>query len=236
MLRLTRQQVRDIDRISIEEFHVPGIVLMENAARNLADVACQMLNDDCLGEVVIVCGGGNNGGDGLALARHLHNRGADVSILLTADPAKYKGEAKINFDIVQAMKLPITGADPPTIEVRRPLLLVDAIFGTGLIKPPRDPFASLVRAIQETGAPVLSVDIPSGLDADTGIPLGPAAVHARRTVTFVAEKTGFASPHAAEYLGEVIVAEIGCPAEAIECVTRGAAERLTACRIISSPR
>src|SRR5690348_3577057 len=89
MLHLTRAQVREIDRRSIEEYHIPGIVLMENAARAAAEVACDMLDGECVGEVLILCGGGNNGGDGLAVARHMHNRGADVSLALTIDPAKY---------------------------------------------------------------------------------------------------------------------------------------------------
>src|SRR5947208_3504543 len=89
MLRLTRSQVRELDRIAIERYLIPGIVLMENAARAVADAACEMLGGDCLGEILLLCGGGNNGGDGLVVARHLHNCGADVSIMLTIDPAKY---------------------------------------------------------------------------------------------------------------------------------------------------
>src|SRR5665213_2214898 len=106
MLRLTREQARMIDRRAIDEYHIPGVVLMENAARAAADIACQMLSNDCGGEVLILCGGGNNGGDGLAIARHLHNRGADVRVALTIDPDHYKDEAKVNWQIVQAMKLP----------------------------------------------------------------------------------------------------------------------------------
>src|SRR2546423_1739717 len=102
-IRLTRAQVREIDRRAIEEFHIPGIVLMENAARGVADAACEMLDNDCTGQILVLCGGGNNGGDGLAAARHLRNRGADVSIALSVDPAGYKGDAMINWQIVSAM-------------------------------------------------------------------------------------------------------------------------------------
>src|SRR5947208_3319729 len=132
MVRLTRAQVREVDRLAIERYHVPGIVLMENAARAVANAACEMLDHNCAGEILVLCGGGNNGGDGLAAARHLHNRGADVSIALTIDPAKYKGDALINWQIAQAMGLPATPADPQSIERSQALLIIDAVFGTGL--------------------------------------------------------------------------------------------------------
>src|SRR3954467_9726793 len=103
MLRLTRAQVREIDRRSIEQYQIPGIVLMENAARAAANAACDLLDGECVGEILILCGGGNNGGDGLAIARHLHNRGGDVFIALATDPARYKGDALINWKIAQAM-------------------------------------------------------------------------------------------------------------------------------------
>lgn len=214
MIRLTRQQVREIDRRAIEEYHIPGIVLMENAARAAADVACDMLDGDCVGEVLILCGGGNNGGDGLAVARHLHNRGADVDLALTIDPASYKGDALINWRIVSAMKIPWQPADAHQIAQTTALLLIDAIFGTGLSDPPRDPFPAIVAAVEHSRVPVLAIDLPSGLDCDTGKPLG-ACIRATRTITFVAEKLGFAAPGAAAYTGPVTVGGIGCPRELI---------------------
>jgi NAD(P)H-hydrate epimerase len=214
MLRLTRAQVREIDRRSIDQYHIPGVVLMENAARAAADAACDLLDDNCVGEVLILCGGGNNGGDGLAVARHLHNRGADVSLALSIDPAKYKGEALVNWQIVCAMALPWEPAEPAKIASTTAVLLIDAIFGTGLDQAPRDPFPALAAAIEQSRVPVLAIDLPSGMDCDTGQPLG-ACIKATRTITFVAEKIGFA--HAAKpYLGEVIVGSIGCPRELID--------------------
>ena len=216
MLHLTRAQVREIDRRSIEDFHIPGIVLMENAARAAAEVACDMLDGECVGEVLILCGGGNNGGDGLAVARHMHNRGADVSLALTIDPAKYTGDALTNWKITSAMKINWQPAVPEKIASTSALLIVDAIFGTGLDKPPRPPFDAIVAAVEKSGRPVLAIDLPSGMDCDTGKPLGPACIKATRTITFVAYKSGFAQPDAKPYLGEVSVGSIGCPIELIE--------------------
>jgi NAD(P)H-hydrate epimerase len=102
------------------------------------------------------------------------------------------------------------------ISASRPALIVDAIFGTGLTQAPRDPFPAIVSEIEGTGAPVLAIDIPSGLDCDTGKPLGPECVKAVKAITFVAEKAGFAQPEARKYLGEVIVGDIGCPRELID--------------------
>ena len=217
MLRLTRQQVREIDRRSAEEFHIPGIVLMENAARAAADAACDMLDDNCVGEILILCGGGNTGGDGLAVARHLHNRGADVFLALTIDPARYRGDALINWQITSAMDIPWEPADPQKIADTPALLIIDAIFGTGLSEPPRDPFPAIAAAVEQSRVPVLAIDLPSGMDCDTGKPLG-ACIRAARTITFVAEKIGFAQPGATAYTGEVTVGAIGCPTQLIESV------------------
>ena len=215
MLRLTRDQVRNIDRLSVEKYHIPGAVLMENAAIAASDVAAHMILP-AEGPVMIVCGGGNNGGDGLTIARHLHNRGYDVRIFLTADPEKYAGEARINWEIVQAMKLPVESRDLKKIAACPPALILDAIFGTGLTQPPRDPFDAIVAEIEASRAPVLAIDIPSGLDCDKGKPLGKKCVRANRTITFVAEKAGFARPEAKQFLGEVSVGQIGCPRELID--------------------
>jgi len=215
MIFLTRAQVRQIDRRAITDYRIPGVVLMENAARGIAQVAWQMLGNKRNGPVLIVCGGGNNGGDGLAAARHLHNGGAQVSILLTSDPGKYAGEAKANWEIVAAMKLPTAVADPAAIAATKPALVIDAIFGTGLSQAPRPPFAQIVAAMQGLGALILAVDIPSGLDCDAGTPLGPVCVRATCTATFVAQKAGFAHPPAKAFLGEVSVWDIGCPRELV---------------------
>jgi NAD(P)H-hydrate epimerase len=220
IIRLTRRQVREVDRRAIENFRIPGIVLMENAARNAADVAWDML-DRRPQNVTIVCGGGNNGGDGLAIARHLHNRGANVQILLAIDPIKYAGDAAINWAIVQAMGLEVAGADEAA-ELLSPFaanLIIDALFGTGLAQPPRPDAQAFIARINASTVPVLAIDLPSGMDCDTGEPLE-SCVRATRTVTFVAEKSGFANPDSAEFTGDITVADIGCPRELIDDVLR----------------
>ena len=216
MRRLTREQVREIDRRAFEEYHVPGVVLMENAARAVTDVAAQMLSRTADPRVLILCGGGNNGGDGLAVARHLHNRGVATTLFLITDPAKYRGDALINWKIADAMRIPRLEAFDEVMR-REYDLYVDAMFGTGLTDPPRDPAPAIIQHIQRET--VLAVDLPSGMDCDTGEPFG-ACVRAKRTVTFVAEKAGFANPASKAFTGEIIVGDIGCPRELIEEVAK----------------
>jgi len=218
--RLTRAQVREIDRLAIERYHIPGIVLMENAARGAMEVAWEMLGRNTQTKVLIVCGGGNNGGDGLAITRHLHNRGVEVTILLAIDPEKYTGDALINFKIVQAMNLPMIGRAQASEAIRTAPtdLIIDALFGTGLTQPPRDEGAEMIELMNLRATPILAIDLPSGLDCDRGLPLGDHCVRATRTVTFVAEKAGFANPNSRQFTGEVTVAEIGCPKVLIRAV------------------
>jgi NAD(P)H-hydrate epimerase len=211
---LSRNEVRVVDRRGIEEYGVPGVVLMENAGRGAADL---LLSLGVHGRVVVCCGKGNNGGDGFVIARHLDNHQVPVRVLLFGRPEDLTGDAAINLHILSKAGLPITvHADNPLhLEaVRRELdeaeWVVDALFGTGLSGPVRPPFDLVIAAINASPARVLAVDIPSGLDCDTGQPLGPT-VRAGHTVTFVAPKKGFAAPAAQEWLGRVHVVDIGAP-------------------------
>jgi NAD(P)H-hydrate epimerase len=210
MKPLTRQHVRDIDRRAIEEFGVPGVVLMENAGRGAAEI---LLSLGATGPVAVCCGKGNNGGDGFVIARHLDLHNVAVRVLLFAEPASLTGDAAINYRILERSHLPIlVQPDPATVtaELAAAAWVVDALFGTGLTGPLKAPFDAVVDAINASGKPVLAVDIPSGIDCDTGQPLG-RAVRAAHTVTFVAEKAGFADPAARAWLGQVHVASIGAP-------------------------
>jgi NAD(P)H-hydrate epimerase len=217
-LFLTREQVRQVDRRAIDELGIPGAVLMENAGRGAAELLVAL---GLRGRVVICCGKGNNGGDGFVMARHLANRGAGVRVLLFAPPNELTGDAALHFHGLPGLAVPVVGyARQPLDELalRRELgsaeWIVDALFGTGLSGGLRTPFNQVVAAVNASGRRVLAVDIPSGLDCDTGRPLGPA-VRASHTATFVALKKGFADPAAREWLGQVHVLDIGVPSSLV---------------------
>jgi NAD(P)H-hydrate epimerase len=169
------------------------------------------------GRVLVCCGKGNNGGDGFVIARHLANRRVPVQILLFCAPEELTGDAAINHRIAVGLKLPVevhSGADVDVEALARELAtaewVVDALFGTGLSGPVRPPLDGAIEAINRSPARVLAVDIPSGLDCDSGRPLG-ATVRAHHTVTFAAQKTGFANPEARTWLGHVHLVDIGVP-------------------------
>jgi NAD(P)H-hydrate epimerase len=223
---LTREQVREVDRRAVEEFGVPGVVLMENAGRGAAEVLRSL---GARGPVVVCCGKGNNGGDGFVIARHLDNHGVPVRVMLFARPEALSGDAAVNLEIVRRSGLAVevrAGADEAALrgELSAAEWVVDALFGTGLAGPLRAPFDGVVAAINACGAKVLAVDIPSGLDCDTGEPLG-ATVRARHTVTFVAAKAGFANPASRGWVGELHVVDIGAPRVVVEGVAKPQAAR-----------
>jgi NAD(P)H-hydrate epimerase len=224
MPSLTREQVRELDRLAIDHYGIPGVVLMENAGRACASEALDMLGSPAGRRVVVLAGKGNNGGDGFVIARHLCNARVRVEILLTTPPEKIleeAGESATNLEVALNMGIPVhvvAGREELDEALARgpaPDLLVDALLGTGISGEVRPPLDALIEAVGELDAPVLAVDIPSGLDADRGVPLG-RAVRASRTVSFVLRKRGFEAPGAAEYTGEVVVAEIGIPRTLIE--------------------
>jgi NAD(P)H-hydrate epimerase len=221
--RLTRAQVREIDRRATAEYGIPSIVLMENAARSAADVAMQMLDgivpEREAASVDILCGGGNNGGDGLAVARQLHNRGIHVQII-AAWTRDLTGDAAINWQIIQAMKLPTVPVEDADIDIDagQTDLIIDALFGTGLTRPIGGTLATLIeKVLNPSTIPILAIDVPSGLDCDTGEPLGPC-IRAMRTVTFVASKKGFDNPKARDYTGFISIGDIGVPPELVKAV------------------
>ena len=221
---LSRRQVREVDRRAIEDYRIPGIVLMENASLALFRAVNERLAALLIPRVVIVAGSGNNGGDGFALARHLHNAQVELTILLAADPAKISGDALTNLEIIKQMHLDlrVLSQDPAGLaqlqaELARADLLIDALLGTGLSGEVRGFYRQVIESLNSSGKEILAVDIPSGLDCDTGKPLG-LAVKAETTVTFVARKKGFDTPGAQTYTGQVIVGNIGAPRELISMV------------------
>jgi NAD(P)H-hydrate epimerase len=221
----TRAQIRDWDRRAIEEYGIPGIVLMENAALGCERVLLEILAADprCAPPYRIICGPGNNGGDGLALARHLHNRRLDVSIHLVEPRARVRAgsDAATNLRIAERMALPITEPGPG-LPLERAIAaatgdgtLIDALLGTGLDRPLRPPYLEWVRAVNAAGRPVIALDIPTGLDADTGEVLG-EAVRADHTITMAAPKLGFARGEGPARTGRIHLVGIGAPRELLD--------------------
>ena len=222
----TREQIRELDRRAIEEYGMPGVVLMENAGRGAAEEAVAMLGNAAKKHVAIFCGKGNNGGDGYVIARHLYNRGALVDIILACRPEQIhpESDAGTHLGIVRNMGLRIHTADAESEQLeaagmtKQADLIVDALLGTGLTGEVREPYLSLVHLINAADKPVLAVDIPSGLDANTGHVLR-AAVRATLTATFVLPKQGFTLCEGPAHVGNVSVVDIGVPLELIDAIT-----------------
>jgi NAD(P)H-hydrate epimerase len=209
---LTRAQVRDVDRCAIEQYGLPGIVLMENAGRNAASLLLEL---GIQGQVAICCGKGNNAGDGFVMARHLENCGVDVVVLLAVPSSVLRGDAAINFAVLSRAGTPVVepSADVASVwkeKLSRADWIVDALLGTGMHGALREPFISLIETINASGRPVLALDLPSGMDCDTGAPLG-CCVRAGHTATFVARKPGFDASGAVDFTGRVHVLDIGVP-------------------------
>jgi len=202
----TRADARAYDRRCIEAFGIPGIVLMENAAIGCATIAGERLA--AASRVTVACGPGQNGGDGYAIARHLAIAGHAVEIVALGVPSP-GSDAAIMREIASRMGVPIRpfAAEPARVAAD---FLVDALFGTGLDRPLADEALAAVRWMDASGLPILAVDLPSGLDADTGTPR-PACVRATVTATMAATKRGFAASGASAFLGEVRVVPIGGP-------------------------
>jgi len=215
-ISLTRQEVRDFDKLAIEQWGVPSVVLMENAGRGVADAVEKFLQGNLAGKkIAVVAGVGNNGGDGFVAARHLHIRAATVKVFVVGNVDKMTTDAAANLNILKRIGIDTHLCDPS--EISRLVdwlgqfdLIVDALGGTGITGALRGDLAAVVEQINFTGRSVIAIDIPTGLDCDTGQVQGPA-VRADLTVTFVARKVGFDTPESTDYTGEVIVADIGVP-------------------------
>ncbi len=214
---LTSSEMKAIDRKAIEEIGIPGPVLMENAGIRIMSALKQRFAALENERIVIIAGKGNNGGDGLVVARHLWNRGARPSVLLIASREEVKGDAAVNLRIVLNMAIPVKEVRTPADwrRERRALsgatLIVDALFGTGLLKPLDGIYAAVVAGINASGAFTVAVDIPSGLSSDTAKIIGPC-VRADLTVALAAPKIAHVLPPAEEFVGDLVVAPIGIPA------------------------
>lgn len=217
----TAEEIRELDRRAIEDLGIPGVVLMENAGTRVVRVMLERYPDLKKRRVLIVCGKGNNGGDGFVVARHLFNRGVEVRVTLLAEKHHLKGDAKLNFDIATKMNIPIveitSNEQLPAFRNLLPQadILVDAILGTGLSDAVKGLYRHIIESINKSNKPTIAVDIPSGLSADTGVVYG-SCIQADVTVTFAIPKRGLILYPAADYVGDLEVVDIGIPRYLVE--------------------
>lgn len=223
---LTGAEMREVDRLSTERAGISSLTLMENAGKSVADfIAAQFKNFEDI-PVVVFCGKGNNGGDGLVIARHLQKLGATVSVFLFAETSELTGDAAKNLKRLKSIEVLAVGGfdtwEKPRWDEGKPGIVVDAVLGTGIRGEVTGLLRTAIEAINERPASVfaVSVDIPSGLDSDTGEVHG-ASVRADFTVSFTAPKTGMFLGESPRYVGQLIIREIGSPPEIIEEIGKG---------------
>jgi hydroxyethylthiazole kinase-like uncharacterized protein yjeF len=206
---VTAEQMRSIDRKTIQEYGMPGAVLMERAGLSVARKIRELFEKR---KVVVLAGGGNNGGDGIVVARDLHNRGWNVRVILMAKEGRLSADCLSQYRIAKKMGVPVTFRTSISNTDLHSAVVVDAIFGTGLSKPVTSPLAEVVRFVNAAAVPVVSVDIPSGIFSDNGQVMG-EAVRADYTITFGLPKVGHIIHPGAGCCGELFVEDIGFPQE-----------------------
>lgn len=220
MYLVTAQEMRELDRLTIEEYGTPGHVLMERAGAGATAALRKEFPHARTSAVLIVAGKGNNGGDGFVIARLLKKQGVKCEVILAARKAEVKGDALRNLTAFLRLRGRVTEVTEPVQlglvqkKLSRNGLVVDALLGTGLNSPVQGLMAALIDLINASGVPIVAVDIPSGLDADTGAPLG-TAIQAELTVTFGCAKLGQIGDPGAEYIGRLVIVDIGIAPEAL---------------------
>ncbi len=206
---VTANEMQEIDRVTMKKYGIPGMVLMERAGLAVVSKINEIYSDR---KVVVLCGGGNNGGDGFVIARILHNQGREVELFTAFNPHKLKGDAKMNYNTAKKYGVAISPINKFLTVKPKPFnrnsLIIDALLGTGLSKDVRSPVSGVINRINKLSCPVISVDIPSGVSSDTGQIMG-CAVKARRTITFGLPKRGHLLYPGAEHSGELFIADIG---------------------------
>ena len=227
MKLVSSDQMRKIEQTAIEETGISSLILMENAAIQVTKHCLKYLENNNNPKVLIVCGQGNNGGDGLAVARHLHLKNIDVSIIYAGDINSAKGDAKINFDIVKKLNIPII----TTNNLENYDLVIDALLGTGLTRNIEGSIKQLIEEINRHAKYIISVDIPSGVHSDTGHVMR-CAIKANETVTLAFPKTGLFLFPGAEYAGKIHIEDISIPYSLIEKI-KHEAEILTESEALS---
>jgi ADP-dependent NAD(P)H-hydrate dehydratase / NAD(P)H-hydrate epimerase len=215
MKAVTSAQMRAIDARAAEEFGIPTLLLMEHAGLRVVEAARALLAGLRGAKVTILAGRGNNGGDGFAVARHLSNEGYAVHVLVAGALDGARGDAAVNLEITRRSGIPVDSVTSTPVPSLTGDLIVDALLGTGIRGPATGVTAALIDAINASGLPVLSVDVPSGLDADSGRAEGPC-VRAQRTVTLALPKVGLLFQPGRSLAGEITVGDIGMPRRLLE--------------------
>ena len=205
---VTSEEMRRIDDITIREFQVDVLMLMENAGRATATMARRMLQGTTFGKrVACLVGGGNNGGDGMVAARHLADWGADVKVIVGTTKDRMKSVPLGQLHILEKMGIPILSTE---YALRDYDLLIDGLMGYGLEGDPRDRVAMIIEDANSSGRPILALDVPSGMNATSGEAYDPC-IKATATLTLALPKTGFLSPSASPYVGDLYLADISIP-------------------------
>ena len=215
MKSVSTQKMKRLDEIAIKRYGIPSLILMENAGRGIAELAQKIVPNNRK-KILVVCGKGNNGGDGFVAARHLTNHGYLVKVVILGNPADLKNDPKLNYKILKKMKVSIE-----TISTRQKLiklktlaqtsgLIIDGIFGIGLTRPVTGFFYEVILILNGSQKQILAIDVPSGLNSDTGIPMG-IAVRAKVTGTLGVAKRGLFLREGLKHSGKVTVLDISLP-------------------------
>ncbi len=240
---LNSSQMREADRRTIEDIGIPSLVLMENAGRQVVAAVEAIHTDLAERQVAVLCGRGNNGGDGFVVARTLLQRGVDTSVFLIGQVSEVRGDARVNLDILGRLGVTVVEiADGQAwelhfSEIEDCTLIIDAIFGTGLNAPLSGLMETVVADVNGSGIPIVSIDLPSGLSADSHEPIG-ESIEAGLTVTLGAPKLPLVLPPAETRAGDIVIADIGIPGEVFEGLDGPRVELLTraAARALVTPR
>src|SRR5215210_3436218 len=218
---LNAAQMREADRFTIEDIGLPSLVLMENAGRQVVSAMEAAYEPQLDGRVAVLCGRGNNGGDGFVVARTLLQRGIDAAVFVIGAVADVRGDARTNLDILGRLGITVVEVNDEQTwelhfsEISQCTLIVDAIFGTGLKSALGGMMETVVADVNAAGIPIVSIDLPSGMSADTPHLIGDC-IDATMTVTLAAPKLPLILPPGEAHAGDVVIADIGIPYEVID--------------------
>lgn len=219
--QITSQQIQRLDSIAINQYKIDSLFLMENAGRSVADEVVSILKNKKIKKIAIICGKGNNGGDGFVAARYLINQGFEVKNFLLGKVKEITSDSRANLDMLlksnqKILEIPnLKAFNSMEKNIKDCSLIIDAIFGVGLKGKVKEPFKTVINFLNRSGKMVVSIDVPSGLDANTGLPLG-VCVKADKTISFTLAKKGFFLNQGPDFVGKLKIAGIGIPKSLIQ--------------------